>query len=58
MRYLIAASAVALLAIPAHADTMANCGAASSAKAPAATARVYGTVASRSGFDLLRCPLA
>jgi hypothetical protein len=38
MRFLIAAAAVALLAIPAHADTMTNCSAAWKAKAPAATA--------------------
>jgi len=38
MRYLIVAATVALLAVPAHADTMANCSAAWKAKAPAATA--------------------
>jgi len=40
MRYLIATAAFALLAVPAHADTMANCSAAWKAKAPAATAAV------------------
>jgi hypothetical protein len=38
MRYLIAAAAIALLAVPAQADTMKNCGAAWTAKTPAATA--------------------
>jgi hypothetical protein len=38
MRILIAAAALALLAIPAHADTMAHCGAAWTAKTPDATA--------------------
>ena len=38
MRYSIAAAAVALLVVPAHADTMANCSAAWNAKAPAAAA--------------------
>jgi len=38
MRYLIAAAVLALLAVPAHADTMANCAAAWKAKAPAAAA--------------------
>jgi hypothetical protein len=38
MRVLIAAAALALLAMPAHADTMTNCAAAWKAKAPAATA--------------------
>ena len=38
MRVLITAAALTMLAIPAHADTMANCSAAWKAKAPAATA--------------------
>ena len=37
MRSLIAVATLALLAVPAHADTMANCGAAWKAKATAAT---------------------
>lgn len=36
MRYLIAAATLALLAVPAHADTMKNCGVAWTAKAPTA----------------------
>ena len=38
MRVLLAAAALTMLAIPAHADTMANCSVAWKAKAPAATA--------------------
>ncbi len=38
MRYLIATAALALIAVPAHADTMTNCAAAWKAKAPAAVA--------------------
>jgi len=38
MRYVIAAATIALLSVPAHADTMANCSAAWKAKAPATTA--------------------
>ena len=38
MRYLIAAATLGLLAVQAHADTMANCSAAWKSKAPAATA--------------------
>src|SRR5438128_6671768 len=38
MRHLIAAAVVALLSVPAHADTMANCSAAWNARNPAATA--------------------
>jgi uncharacterized protein DUF3761 len=38
MRYLIAAVTVALLAVPAHADTMKNCAAKWNAMAPAAKA--------------------
>ncbi len=38
MRYLIAATAIALFAVPAHADTMAHCSAAWKAKTPDAVA--------------------
>ena len=42
MRYLIAAAAIALLAVPAHADTMGRCGAAWQLKAPeTAVAKTY-----------------
>jgi hypothetical protein len=52
MRYLIAAAAIALLAVPAHADTMKNCGAAWTAKAPAAVAA--GTYAAWSKMCLAK----
>jgi hypothetical protein len=38
MRYLVAAATIALLTVPAQAETMKNCGAAWTAKTPAATA--------------------
>lgn len=47
MRYLIAAAAIALLAVPAHADTMAHCGAAWKAMSPADQAKTTDAVWSK-----------